>query len=128
MNVKEHTSGNIATHRGSERPPCTGFTLNALSESQKPIWAGNSQTGMSTKNALPHTILKTVNNLKEDSHWYALRTTYGREKKVYDYLIGKNIEAFLPTLTLVKQVVGKRKAVTESCKSNNFLHMAWKTN
>ncbi len=120
MNVVAHTSGDVSTHRGGERPPCTGLIPDALPEVQKPVLAENSQTGVSTKNALSHTTFKAVNKLKEDSHWYALRTTYGREKKAYDYLKGKNIEAFLPPLTSVKLVAGKRKTITESRIPNIF--------
>ncbi len=120
MNVVAHTSGDVSTHGGGERPPSTGFTPDALPEVQKPVLAENSQTGVSTKNALPHTAFKVTNKSKKNSHWYALRTTYGREKKAYDYLKGKNIEAFLPTLTSVKLVAGKRKSVTESRIPNIF--------
>lgn len=120
MNVVAHTSGDINTHGGGERPPCAGFAPDALPEVQKPVLAENSQTGVSTKNALSHTEFKAANKAKEDSNWYALRTTYGREKKAYDYLKGKNVETFLPTLTSVKLIAGKRKTITESRISNIF--------
>jgi len=120
MNVIAHTSGDVSTHGGGERPPCTGFAPDALPEVQKPVLAGNSQTGVSTKNVLPHTEFKAASKAKEDSHWYALRTTYGREKKAHDYLREKNIEAFLPTLTSVKLIAGKRKTITESRIPNIF--------
>lgn len=119
MNVVAHTLGDTSTHGGGKRPLCTGLTSDALPEIQKPVLAENSQTGVSTKNALPY-ITKIANKPKENSHWYVLRTTYGREKKAYDYLRGKNIEAFLPTLTSVKLVAGKRKTVTESRIPNIF--------
>lgn len=120
MNVVAHTLGDVSTHGDGEKSPSTGFTPDAFPEVQKPVLAENSQTGVSTQNALPHTAFKTANKSKENSHWYALRTTYGREKKAYDYLTRKNIEAFLPTLTSVKLVAGKRKTVTESRISNIF--------
>lgn len=120
MNVVAHTSGDINTHGGGERPLCAGFAPDALPEVQKPVLAENSQTGVSTKNVLPHTEFKAANKAKEDSNWYALRTTYGREKKAYDYLKGKNVETFLPTLTSVKLIAGKRKTITESRISNIF--------
>ena len=53
-------------------------------------------------------------------HWYALRTTYGREKKAYDYLTAKGITAFYPTINSVKLINGKRRVVTESRLPNIF--------
>ena len=53
-------------------------------------------------------------------HWYALRTTYGREKKAYDYMTAKGITAFYPTTNVVKLIKGKRKVVTESRLPNIF--------
>lgn len=120
MNVVAHTSGDVSTHGGGERPPSTGLIPDALPEVQKLVRAENSYTGVSTKNALSGTVLKTIKKTKEDSHWYALRTTYGREKKAYDYLKGKNIEAFLPTLTSVKLIAGKRRTIEESRLPNIF--------
>lgn len=121
MNVNEHTSGDINTRGGGERPPCTGLTTDALPEVQKPFLAENSQTGVSTRNALSGTSLKTTKRKpKEVSHWYALRVTYGREKKAYDYLVGKNVEAYYPTIKTVKVVDGKRKTVEESRLPNIF--------
>lgn len=67
------------------------------------------------------TISKVVKKrIKEVPRWYALRTTYGREKKAYDYLVGEKIEAFYPTITTVKVVNGKRKFVEESRLPNIF--------
>lgn len=121
MNVIEHTFGDINTLGGGERPPCTGFTPDAIPENQKPVLAENSKTGVSTKNALPGTVLElSRENLKEVPHWYALRVTYGREKKAYDYLVGKNVEAYYPTITTIKIVDGKRKSVEESRLPNIF--------
>ena len=67
------------------------------------------------------TTLKTIKRRpKEVPHWYALRVTYGREKKAYDYLVGKNVEAYYPTIKSVKEVDGKRKTVEESRLPNIF--------
>lgn len=120
MNVKKHASGDINTHGGGEIPPCTGLTPDALPEVQKPVLAENSQTGVSTRSALSGTSEKVIKNVTDVPHWYALRTTYNREKKAYDYLIGKHVDAFYPTLTSVKIVNGKRKAVIESRIPNIF--------
>lgn len=117
MNVNEHAFGDINTHGGSESPPCIGFTPDALPEVQKPVLAEKSHRGVSTKNALSRTITKTP---KEVPHWYVLRVTYGRERKAYDYLISKNVEAFYPTIRTVKEVDGKRKTVEESRIPNIF--------
>lgn len=121
MNVNEHTSGDIDTHGGGERLPCTGLTPDVLPEVQKPVLAENSQTGVSTRNALSGTPPKTIKRKPKDiPHWYALRVTYGREKKAYDYLVGKHIEAYYPTVTTIKIVDGKRKSVEESRLPNIF--------
>ena len=100
-------------------PPCAGLTSNALPEAQSIMSAESSQTGVSTRNALCRT---TSNSHKKDGapHWYALRTTYGREKKAYDYLVSKNIVAFYPTLKSIKIVDGKRIATEESRIPNIF--------
>ena len=53
-------------------------------------------------------------------HWYVLRTTYGREKKAYDYLTSKGIKAYYPTIDVVKEIDGKRSKVTVSRLPNLF--------
>ena len=93
-----------------ENNPSTGLTPDALPEVPQPVLAENSQTGVSTKNAQPvtdvKTPLKTIKRKpKEVPHWYALRVTYGREKKAYDYLVGKHVEAYYPTIKTVKELV-----------------------
>lgn len=121
MNVIAHASGDMNTPEGGERPPRTGLTPDALPEVPKPVLAENSQTGVSTKNALPDSTPKTIRRKPKDiPHWYALRVTYGREKKAYDYLVGKHIEAYYPTITIVKLIDGKRKSVEESRLPNIF--------
>lgn len=100
MNVTEHASGDVNTPRGGMKPLSTGLTSDVLPEVQKPVLAENSQTGVSTRNAL--------------FHWYALRTTYGREKKAYEYLVKQKVEVFYPTITTVKLVDGKKRSVEES--------------
>lgn len=102
---------------GGDIPPGIGFAPDTFPEVQKPSLAENQQIGVSTKNALSRTITKTP---KEVPHWYVLRVTYGREKKAYDYLISKNVEAFYPTIRTVKDVDGKRKTVEESRFPNIF--------
>lgn len=147
MKIADNASIDDNTHGGGEIPPRTGLTPDALPEVQEPVLAENSQTGVSTRNALSgtddkpsgeakpalaiprceegrandSTTLKTIKRRpKEVPHWYALRVTYGREKKAYDYLVGKHVEAYYPTINTVKEVAGKRKTVEESRLPNIF--------
>jgi len=65
--------------------------------------------------------LETIQRKPKDvPHWYALRVTYGREKKAYDYLVAHNIESFYPTIKTVKEINGKRRTVEESRLPNIF--------
>ena len=119
MKVDEWTSNDGHTLGGGEFPPCAGLTSNALPEAQSTVAAESSQTGVSTRYA--HIATKPqIQKEEEFSHWYALRTTYGREKKAYDYLTAKGITAFYPTTNVVKLIKGKRKVVTESRLPNIF--------
>ena len=147
MKIADNASIDDNTHGGGEIPPCTGLTPDVLPEVPEPVLAENSQTGVSTRNALSgtdnkpsgdtkpaltipmceggrakgSTPLKTIKRKsKEVPHWYALRVTYGREKKAYDYLVGKHVEAYYPTIKTVKEVDGKRKTVEESRLPNIF--------
>ena len=119
MKVDEWTSNDGHTLGGGEFPPCAGLTSSVLPEAQSTISAESSQTGVSTKNALLVTKPKAQRE-GDIPHWYALRTTYGREKKAYDYLTAKGITAFYPTTNVVKLIKGKRKVVTESRLPNIF--------
>ena len=119
MKVDEWTSEDVHTSGGGEFPPCAGLTSNALPEAQSIVSAESSQTGVSTRSV--HILSKSkVQKEDEFPHWYALRTTYGREKKAYDYLTAKGITAFYPTINSVKLINGKRRVVTESRLPNIF--------
>ena len=119
MKVDEWTSEDVHTPGGGEFPPCAGLTFNALPEAQSTVSAESSQTGVSTRSV--HILSKSKVQKEEDfPHWYALRTTYGREKKAYDYMTAKGITAFYPTTSVVKLIKGKRKVVTESRLPNIF--------
>lgn len=119
MKVDEWTSEDVHTSGGGEFPPCAGLTSNALPEAQSTVSAESSQTGVSTRNA--HIASKPKAQKEEEiPHWYVLRTTYGREKKAYDYLTAKGITAFYPTTEVVKLIKGKRKIVIESRLPNIF--------
>ena len=119
MKVDEWASEDVHTSGGGEFPPCAGLTSNALPEAQSTISAESLQTGVSTKNALLATKPKAPREA-DTPHWYALRTTYGREKKAYDYMTARGITAFYPTTNVVKLIKGKRKVVTESRLPNIF--------
>ena len=94
-------------------PTCVGVTPSVLPEVQTPSEEENSQTGVSTRNALPRTI-KSMPKPEEIPYWYALRCTYGREKKAYEHLCLKGIEAFYPTITNTKTIDGKSEKIVES--------------
>ena len=98
----------------AEHQPLTAPDLPpaALPEVLTPPAATNSHTGVST-----HNVPKSK---EEAKHWYALRTTYGREKKAYDYLVAHGVKAYLPLLKSVKMVDGKRTTVEESRIPNIF--------
>ena len=119
MKVDEWTSNDGHTLGGGEFPPCAGLTSNALPEAQSTVSAESSQTGVFTRSV--HILSKSkVQKEAEIPHWYALRTTYGREKKAYDYMTAKGITAFYPTTDTVKLIKGKRKIVIESRLPNIF--------
>lgn len=94
---------------GSDIPPCIGITSDALPEIQKPPLAENSQTGVSTNSVL-----------SAAKHWYAMRTTYGREQKAYDFIVSNGGTAFLPLIRQEKIVKGKKTIVDVSRIPNVF--------
>ena len=113
MKVDEWTSEDVHTPGDGELPPCAGLTSNAFPEAQSTV------SGVSTRSV--HILSKSkVQKEDEILHWYALRTTYGREKKAYDYMTAKGITAFYPTTSVVKLIKGKRKVVTVSRLPNIF--------
>lgn len=102
MNVDDPASKNANTQGGGIEPPCTGLIPDVLPEVQKPITAENSHTGVSPRNAQSANKVTVIKKTKQKPHWYALRATYGREKKAYDYIIKSGGTAFYPTRTTVK--------------------------
>lgn len=118
MNIDDSASKYANTQGGGIEPPCTGLTPDALPEVQKPITAENSHTGVSPRNAQSANKATVIKKAKQNPHWYALRATYGREKKAYDYIIKSGGTAFYPTRTTVKIIDGKRKTIEESCLLN----------
>lgn len=94
---------------GGDVPPCIGVKSGVLPEVQKPLLAENSETGVSTSNA-PSTT----------KHWYAIRTTYGREQKAYDFIVSNGGTAFLPLIKQEKVIKGKKTIVDVSRIPNIF--------
>ena len=119
MKVDECTIDVRASVEGDNLPR-VGLTSSALPEAQSSARAESSQTGVSTRNVPSANELPTIKRAKNTQHWYALRTTYGREKKAYDYLVSNNVKAFYPTIKTVKNVEGQRIAVEESRLPNIF--------
>lgn len=94
---------------GGDEPPCIGVESGALPEVQMPVLTENSNTGVSTKNALD-----------TEKHWYAMRTTYGRELKAYDFIVSNGGKAFLPLIKQQKIIKGQKKIVETSRIPNIF--------
>ena len=107
------------TGGGTKSPPCAGFTPCALPEHQVPP-AGTSEEGVSTSYAPSQKACREGRNVQHKAQWFVLRTTYGREKKAYDYLVAHGVEAFYPTLRKTKIIGGKRRTVEESRIPNIF--------
>ena len=87
MMVTEQISDKESTAENGVSPACVGLPSSVLPEAQAIESAESSDTGVSTnyiQTARPPAGL----------HGYALRTTYGREQKAYDYLVAKGITAF----------------------------------
>ena len=119
MKVDECTIDVRASVEGDNLPR-VGLTSSALPEAQSSVRAESSQTGVSTRNVPSANELPTIKRARNTPHWYALRTTYGREKKAYDYLVSNNVKAFYPTIKTVKNVEGQRTVVEESRLPNIF--------
>lgn len=112
-------TSDVTSQGGHMTPPGAGLTSDALPEAQSTISAESSQAGVSTRNVLSPNA-PAQKKPKDNMHWYALRATYGREGKANDYLRGKNIETFYPTLKTVKLIDGKRVTREESRIPNIF--------
>lgn len=134
MIIDDCTLEGVHTIGGDETPPCIGFTSDALPDTQtkkeERILSGVSTRYAPLANTSNTNIAEKPNSIstkplpqkhpEETQQWYALRTTYGREKKAFDYMVANGITAFYPTQTIVKLINGKRKTVTESLLPNIF--------
>lgn len=109
------TSLDESIRGGGGTPPSAGFTSSALPAVQMPSVAKNLQKGVSTNYAY-----QSTNQKDTTPHWYAIRCSYGREKKAYEYFLQKGIVAFYPTINRIIERDGKTKHVEESRLPNIF--------
>ena len=108
--------------------PCKGLTSNALPEVKKVASQQiDSQKGVSTKNTLsattPHIEKKSLHTSHSSltvQNWYALRTTYGRERLAYEYITSHGGTAYWPTIEQHKEVNGKHIKLRVSRIPNIF--------
>lgn len=107
-------SKDASTH-GDIESAYIGLAPNVIPEAKSPNLDDRSQTGVSTRSAQSLTTQKNG-----APHWYALRTTYGREKKAYDFIIQHEGKAFFPTIIAEKIVKGKKTCVEVSRIPNIF--------
>ncbi len=56
MNINEHASGDINTYRGSEKPPYTRLTLNAIPKVKKPFFCREPTKMDAIRTALYRTV------------------------------------------------------------------------
>lgn len=70
-------SSDVKNVRGDSRPFHTGLTSSVIPEAETRKSRECSHQEVSTRNILS---LTALNN--KESHWYALRTTNGREKNI----------------------------------------------
>ena len=92
----------------ADKGSCVGLISSALPEAKNKILADSSDTGVST-HCIPAETKSITKISNEQQNWYALRTTYGREKKAYDYLVAKGVSAFYPTIKVMKEIRGQRR-------------------
>lgn len=126
-----NTSKDEFNRGGGGSPPSVGLTSCVLPEVYPPHGEMNSHTGVSTRIAPNSTEHHTSDNhrtragVAKDAtpppeHWYALRTTYGQERKAYDYITTHGGKAFLPTILAERTIGGQKKLVEVSRIPNIF--------
>jgi len=110
----------VITQEEERHAHCVEVTFDALPEVELLTEADNSQTGVLTKS-----VLFTTTNLHKKSteslHWYALHTTYSREKKAFNYIIANNEIAFWPTITVLKKDCNDKKSSAVESRIPNVL-------
>lgn len=117
MNINEHASGDINTHRVSKKTPYTRLTLNAIPKVKKPFFAENLQKWMPLYLLIIELYIKTHKNIP---YWYTLRATYKQEEKEYIYLVINSVKAYCTTIKTVKKVSNKRKITEKNHFQNIF--------
>lgn len=115
MDIVMKASTDANTYEDISSSNHIGLTSSVLPEAKMPNSGKCSQTGVSTRN-VP---LRTTKQ-EDMAHWFALRTTYGREKKAYEYIVSHNGTAFYPTITTEKVINGKKKLIEVSRLPNIF--------
>lgn len=100
---------------------CVGDTPDALPEVRSVENTKNLKSWVSTSSVskkYPPQLLE--NGRLVTPHWHVLRTTYGQERKAYEYMRSKGVDVFLPTEYVVRLVKGKRKQIKTSLIPNLF--------
>lgn len=100
--------------------PTVRVKPNVLPEVQTPPEEMNSKTGVSTLCASMQKEFMPEQTTENRSYWFALRCTYGRVNKAYEYFLKKGIHAFYPTINKIVEKNGEKKLVTESRIPNIF--------
>lgn len=111
-----NTSNGVISHNEDHDSHCIDTTPDALPKVLSTIQDKNSNTGVSTISVAP----EIVPARQERQSWYALRTTYGREKKAYDYIVEHGGIAFYPTIITERIIKGKKTKVEVSRIPNLF--------
>ena len=119
MNVEIITPDQEGLLEENNSTPCAGLTSSAIPEAETSFQEENSDIGVST-NCIPTSTPSKTLKQTDNYHWFALRTTYGREQKAYDYLTAKGVTAFYPTIKVVKEINGQRKEIIQSRLPNIF--------
>lgn len=121
MNTHVKASEDVNNKGGDKLSPCIGFISDALPKVEVSKDVEFLNKGVSTNCALfGAKKQKSGINRTIESHWYVLRSTYGREKKAYEFIKEKGTKAFYPTLKTTKLINGKRVTVEESRLPNIF--------
>ena len=114
MNTRIQTSADSDIPEGAYISVCTELIPDALPKVENSSQSENSDTGVSTHFVpLPKEIMAS-RRAAHQPHWYAIRCTYGRERKAYDFFSKNGIEAFYPTITNTKSTDGKTETIVES--------------
>lgn len=119
MNTQGSTRA-VQNLRCGSNPLSTSLTADVLPEAKTPNLGGSSQTGVSTRSVHNKEGINPPNtHNKLQKHWFALRTTYGREKKAYDYIVAHDGVAFYPTI-VTEKLKGGKKIIVESSRLPNL--------